>query len=554
MVVPSLGNNSTSLRLGARKGSRQGNKKVPLEALVGIGVGVVFACMFVLLWTLGGPDVSAQTRAAAHKRPIPKMGNTQNAVANDIITSLDCETFTFGGSPYPPRNEKKDNNSFDNNNANNIEASAKAGWGRRRRLADTLVDDINFSGEDPDTNNILGGEGAGEYEGGMMDDFVARPGYDYTPPVRVSGRELFCLVAGSEKVVAKHQEAAAKEGGDGVASSSSTGLQCDAMSTRREALLNVWSSARSQMTLDMIKNVLDLAVEKPYNMGTDTVRHLWAPLQDDSLEYYLEGVTGENSSIKNLDALQGKGGLFVDVGSGLGGSTLAVSLLYPEATVLSVEPAMPSWLLQRVNLVCNLEPDSKMPHPIMSGVGPKNDGMLKMMWRPASTGATRSWTPHDEKTSDDIELIVRLRTLRSILAEAAADEDIDADAPSSVVLNIDCEGCEYNIIPAMSDVEFDAIDTIVGTTGVHWGYIPEDKRPSSKRGSKTHERLCTHYDFARQAIECCAFPDLKVRRPGHPTVSELNGDLCSTFDVWAEEKKLYTSTDDYGWTELTSMA
>jgi len=177
-----------------------------------------------------------------------------------------------------------------------------------------------------------------------------------------------------------------------------------------------------------------------------------------------------------------------------------------------------------------------------------------MMWRPTSTGATRAWTPHEEKTPQDIELIVRLRTLRSIFAEAAADEDIDADAPSSVVLNIDCEGCEYNIIPAMSDSEFDAFDTIVGTTGVHWGYIPEDKRPSSSRGSSTHERLCSHYDFARQCMECCAFPDLKVRRPGHQSVSSLNGDLCTNFEAWASEKGLFASNDDFGWTQLTSMA
>jgi hypothetical protein len=139
------------------------------------------------------------------------------------------------------------------------------------------------------------------------------------------------------------------------------------------------------------------------------------------------------------------------------------------------------------------------------------------------------------------------------MAEAAADADVNL-SKSKIVLNIDCEGCEYNVVPAMAETEFNKIDAIIGTTGVHWGYIPKDKLPSSDRGRRTHERLCSHYDFAKQSIECCDFPQLMVKHEGNPTVSELLGDLCENFTAWADEKNLYTSTDDYGWTELSSMA
>jgi hypothetical protein len=109
------------------------------------------------------------------------------------------------------------------------------------------------------------------------------------------------------------------------------------------------------------------------------------------------------------------------------------------------------------------------------------------------------------------------------------------------------------VVPALEEEEFKKIHAIIGTTGVHWGYIPKDKLPSTKRGKTTHERLCSHYDFARQSIECCDFLELVVKHEGNPTVSDLLGDLCYNFTKWAEEKNLYTSTDDYGWTELTNV-
>jgi FkbM family methyltransferase len=358
---------------------------------------------------------------------------------------------------------------------------------------------------------------------------------------QVTGRDLMCLVAGSEKF---------QQGFD---KSQKVPLNCDAQGLRREALLSIWSSARgAQMPLDMVKKVLDLAVEKNVVLVGKKL-NLWIPKNEGHLTFYSEELNKEESSVRNIDALASPKGLFVDIGSGLGLSTLAVSILYPQATVFSIEPAMPSWLLQRISLGCNLEPDAKLPHTIMSGVGAKPDGMLKMRWSPSASEKTRAWTPASERTKDDIELTVGLRTLRSIMAEAAADANVNL-AEANIVLNIDCEGCEYNVVPALDEKDFIKINAIIGTTGVHWGYIPKDKLPSTKRGKDTHERLCSHYDFARRSIECCDFPNLEVKHEGNPTVSDLLGDLCFNFTKWADEKNLYTSTDDYGWTELTGMA
>ena len=176
--------------------------------------------------------------------------------------------------------------------------------------------------------------------------------------------------------------------------------------------------------------------------------------------------------------------------------------------------------------------------------------MSRMMWRPTSTTSTRSWTPKSEHKADDIELTVHMRTMRAILAEGMPD-DLPYDTPISV-MNLDCEGCEYDVVPSFTEADYDAIDIVLGE--IHWGYIPSEKLPSSDRAEKTHQRLCRHEPFARNAIECCAFADMEVDTlvDTASTVKELAGSLCDGFDSWAEEHDLYNIPDDVGWFELSS--
>jgi len=497
--------------IGNRKGSLP-RKRISLENIMVYALGAISACLLIAVLLVTSSSNAVGTPKVRRKKLIPSFGNTHNAVAMDIIDTLECENLENGTDP--------------NANSNNTES--------RKLLEENISDVDTLDGGDKNGNFY----GMDDYGGGVRENI-----YESLPGV--NGRDLFCLVAGAEKFTERFKKAKHEE------------LNCDAIGSKREALLNVWSSARSQMPIDMINKVLDISVEAVFSLTDDYLKdgyqYIWKPKEDDTVEYYVRNLS-ETNSIKGLTLLEKKEGLFVEVGSGLGISTLAVSLMYPDASVLSIEPAMPSWLLQRMNHVCNLPSGSKIPQSILSGVGPKHDGMNKMMWRPASTGTTRAWTPKSEQTDQDIELVVRLRTLRSIIAEATADEDIESEDRPPMVLNMDCEGCEYNVIPAMKDIEFDSFGTIIGTTGVHWGYIPEDKRPSSRRGSDTHKKLCAHFNFASTSIECCEFPQLKVNGRENDTVEEVNGGLCDNFESWAADKGLYTSTDDFGWSDLTSMA
>jgi FkbM family methyltransferase len=305
--------------------------------------------------------------------------------------------------------------------------------------------------------------------------------------------------------------------------------------------------------MDTIQKTLDLAFEHTQKLLDHEV-HVWSPWEDDGLTYTLNDLnTGKewnHGGIKGLDSALGPHKLFLDVGSNLGLTAMGISLTYPGTAVVAIEPAAPSWLMQELNLRCNSL--SPQPHirSVLAGVGPKNDGLGKVMWRPSSTTSTRTWTPKSEHKDDDIELTIHLRNIRTILSEGIPD-DLPYSTPISV-MNLDCEGCEYDLVPSLTEADFDAIDIVLGE--LHWGYIPSEKLPSSDRGRKTHERLCRHEAFARDKIECCAFPDLEVDTlvDTASTVKELSGSLCDGFDTWAEEHHLNDIPDDVGWFELSA--
>jgi hypothetical protein len=127
---------------------------------------------------------------------------------------------------------------------------------------------------------------------------------------------------------------------------------------------------------------------------------------------------------------------------------------------------------------------------------------------------------------------------------------------------------EYNLIPSLSEDDYDAISTVMG--GLHWGYIPPHKKPSSIRAKETHKRLCRHENFARTAKECCGFPDLAVisSAPGEVfvkqdsqgfppvvgTVQDVAEELCDDFDSWAADFFLFDIESDWGWFQISSMA
>jgi len=503
-----------------------------------------------------------------HVRP---MADVMNAFALDIVETLDCVTLL---------KEAEDSvKSYGDRGAKSFTDDYDQAINRRRRLQQH-ADDGGFA-DNPDgdipqkqkNENRKGDDSIPEERWGdlagddrkkklLFDDIT---GYehssddefreDYGNYPTWSAKHLFCIAASENPPEAVSNQ-----------------IMCDGSKRKRKILLELWSDARSQMDKDLLLKVLDNAREKDQTILGKSY-NIWAPQDDEGVEYMVKSL-GEDQNVdrgglNGLEDALGPGKVFVDVGSCLGLTCLVINSKYPGTKIVSIEPASPNWLLQELNLRCNMpRKEFRKMSVILAGVGAnteeEDNTMAKLMWRPTSTTSTRSWTPSSELKDGDEELIVKLRKLRSILAEAEVMHTTHIN-----VLNVDCQGCEYNMIYGLTKEEFEEIPTVMGN--VHWGYIQPSKLPSSERGRTTHERLCGHENIARGTKECCAFLDTPVKSsvpgevlqkneskgfpPRESTVLDVIADnLCDDFSTWAKDHYLNEISDDFNWFELSSQA
>lgn len=508
-----------------------------------------------------------------HKREVHS--DVIDAMALDVLETLNCEEliqnalkqFKAGGDErmedvMPETDDQPNHRRLEENRQHGDDGGFQhiPGNADPQQQDTTKDDDVN---QEEEEDVKWGREAMGNAD--MMNGMDDAPGFGYQGDdglgyASVSAKHLFCLAA----MPKPPQELISR-------------FSCAAGGAKRRSLLDLWTSARAQiLDTELLKNVLSLAREQQSVQILDENYNLWAPSGDTGITYMTNTLNNElKETLKSLEPSLGAGKLFVDVGSGMGLTTLAISQQYPETKIVSIEPASPNWLLQQLNLRCNLaKPELSKIKVILAGVGPNTDDedniMAKLMWRPTSTTSTRAWTPAEEFGSQDLELLVRLRKLRSILAEADVYLTGNGSTPNMMdVLNLDCQGCEYNLIPALSEEEFDAIPNVMGN--IHWGYIPLSKLPSSERGRQTHGRLCQHETIAKTTKECCAFLNTPVKSsvPGEVLYRDNGQDnrrevvtvldiiqegLCDDFEKWSVDHYMNVIKDDWGWFELSSQA
>uniref|UniRef100_A0A7S4VCK7 Methyltransferase FkbM domain-containing protein n=1 Tax=Ditylum brightwellii TaxID=49249 RepID=A0A7S4VCK7_9STRA len=485
---------------------------VPAAAL---GVALVLFTLFVMsivgisLWAIDTADVALESSGASSvRRRTPDvrvigLDDFYEAIAMDIQQTLECNALLDKILPKEPKDVT-------------AEGEEDGGGGFIDRY-----DDFAFF----ELEGVTGGKG--------------------------SGTHLMCLAAGTPGLLNVEHS-----------------FQCDVLSpSARTAVLDIWSLIRPQVSLDLIQTTLDLIREFEVDFVDDVKINVWHHDYDTGFRWVHERIIqpGYQDYLRTLplaDDTETK--LFVDAGSHHGLVSLAVKLLYPTLPVIAIEPAPPNFIMQNLNFICNLPPNDPsapsnmqtQPHSSMAGIAHK-EMMAKFNWDPHETGATRSWSPSDIYTADNAEISVRLRPLRSVVTEAMP-EDMSLSTNPITVLKLGCEGCEYNVVPAWSEEQFQSIPYIMGD--LHWGYIPYTKRPSSKRAADTNGRLCQHEAFAEHAIECCDYLDLGLKFVGSEDVIPMTvkdimePNLCDNFTEWAKVNHLYDIKDDYGWFELSSMA
>lgn len=247
--------------------------------------------------------------------------------------------------------------------------------------------------------------------------------------------------------------------------------------SRQQSILDLWSAARAEFpTLQLLKHVLQHTIEQQRSSFVkgrgDT--YLWMPDEyDNGVEWIFTMLAdaakhADQGGIYGLSHNLGPGKLFVDVGSGLGFMSMAVEILYPGTKIVSIEAAPPNWLVQQINWKCRPEADDESDQRIvllLAGVGPvatENEPLLipqfqPVRWRLNATTAVRGWNAWNEISPDDFEFNIKLTPWRTLLTEAGIHSAREID-----VLNVDCEGCEYNFIPALSNDEFEDIATVMG--------------------------------------------------------------------------------------------
>lgn len=309
------------------------------------------------------------------------------------------------------------------------------------------------------------------------------------------------------------------------------GAKCDAS---RTDLMKLFSQMRKTVNDD---SVFVQAVQAAKSSDTLRVgRHenlkLWIPAGDKGVNQVLNELQrGEYGEFFNL--LLGEDGsvpLFVDGGANLGFVSL-LTALETDATIVAVEAASPTWVMNSLNFICNI-PSERLAtvHSVFAALGDADDQILHLHWRPESTITVRGWDSH---VREQVRFTVPVHTLRTVLAAT-----VGGDHPMKIdVLKIDCEGCEYNVIPDLTEEEFNSVHTMIGE--IHYGFIPTDRAPSKQRAKTTHQRLCRHSNFVQFAKECCMFPNEKILHENIP-IREAPGyaSLCGDFAQWSGKGQL----------------
>ena len=314
-------------------------------------------------------------------------------------------------------------------------------------------------------------------------------------------------------------------------------------------MLRIWKEARANLSTEQIVQTLATAREREIQLTSSsllesssssssqfshTTLDIWVPPADDNAATTAAlqkldqqgagyGITHHRQGLLPL----GVDSLFVDVGAQWGLTTLSVLLHYRGTKVICLEASGPTWLLLHLNLLWNV-PRAIYDRNVLvlpGGLGATDGQAMPLKsWKPAAAAAAAAATvvpvptggQDDQKQQEQQqeqqqqqqaaqEQLVHLWSLQTIRKLAAHHLFLTQLKVRVIdVLKLDCEGCEYTIIPNLRQEEKQSIRSIVLGSELHSHSIPKSyiHAPSLQAQMETHEFLCQYQAFAT-FFECC---------------------------------------------------
>jgi FkbM family methyltransferase len=170
--------------------------------------------------------------------------------------------------------------------------------------------------------------------------------------------------------------------------------------------------------------------------------------------------------------------LIIDVGANIGDFCISVAKLYPKAQVLCAEAAPETYFLLEWNLAENNVPRIELSSlgqadrpgviPLHGALG-ASDGFVDFAYSPnKSQNANIGGGPAISGDASWRHVQVRAYDLGNMLSTAKV-KSVD-------VLKIDCEGCEFTLLPSLHDLVVDRnrVKRLVGE--IHWHQTRKKKK------------------------------------------------------------------------------
>lgn len=221
----------------------------------------------------------------------------------------------------------------------------------------------------------------------------------------------------------------------------------------------------------------------------------WSAEEDEGVEVVIREIP-QDGYWSNITLLDDE--LMIDAGSNVGAVSILTAAKYPHVRIVAVEAVPFTWVYQQVNihsLLPEADVSSGRIRSELAALGADTDGALRMQYRPKTSTSSRNWNPDNEASWAMCNITVQFVSLRTLLTrQSLSDQRI-------AWLKMDCEGCEYQVVPDMSPAELARIGAVSGEFHVsHIAQWNPKMLPDFDRVARTLRGICPK--FSRPMSDC----------------------------------------------------